>query len=157
MKSNKPCRVVANKEVDGESYGGAVRKTKMGTKNQANADNSCTLFQGHGIFCTWRRALRAGLHHGPWSRIMEDDLSPWSDSMIQLSWSDFLKNKFIKPLGPSLSVNQMWIKKNDHAPKSACVDFCFFYICPKMPFLKKKFKFDHSLAFYWASLLCTSC
>jgi len=26
-------------------------------------------------------------------------------------------------LGPSLGVNRMWTKKNDHAPKSECVEF----------------------------------
>ena len=35
--------------------------------------------------------LRAGLHHGPWSRTMEDGPCPWSDFMIQLPWSNFFK------------------------------------------------------------------
>jgi hypothetical protein len=39
------------------------------------------------------------------------------------SWSDFLKNQSLKFLGSSLGVNRMWIKKNDHAPRSACVVF----------------------------------
>ena len=29
-------------------------------------------------------ALRSGLHHGPWSRTMEDGCFPWSDLMVQL-------------------------------------------------------------------------
>ena len=54
---------------------------------------------------------------------MEDGLFSWSDLMVQLPWSDFLKNQFTKPLGSSLGVNQMWTKRNDHAPKSECADF----------------------------------
>ena len=34
-----------------------------------------------------------------------------------------LKNIVLKALGPSLGVNRMWTKKNDHAPKSECADF----------------------------------
>ena len=52
------------------------------------------------------------------SPTMEDGLFPWSDLMVQLPWPDFLENQFTKPLGPSLGVNRMWIKKNDHAPRS---------------------------------------
>ena len=48
--------------------------------------------------------------------------------MVKLSWADFLKNK-MKALGPSLRVNQMWTKKNDHAPKIERIDF--FNTCPK--------------------------
>jgi hypothetical protein len=39
-------------------------------------------------------------------------------------------------LGPSLGVNQMWTKKNDHAPKSEGVDL--LNTCPKRAVLKKK-------------------
>jgi hypothetical protein len=31
---------------------------------------------------------------------MEDDLFPWADFMVQLSWSEFFKNQFTKSLGP---------------------------------------------------------
>ena len=48
-----------------------------------------------------------------------------------------LKNQFTKPLGPSLGVNRMFTKKNDHAPKSECADF-FFNICPKRAFKKNQ-------------------
>ena len=72
--------------------------------------------------------LRASLHHGPWSRTLEDGLFAWFDLMVQLPWSDFLKNQFTKPLGPSLGVNWIWIKRNDHAPKSECVDLFFFNV-----------------------------
>jgi hypothetical protein len=54
---------------------------------------------------------------------MEDGLYPWSRFIVQLPWSNFLKNQFTKPLGPSLGVNQMWTKRSDHAPKSECADF----------------------------------
>ena len=38
--------------------------------------------------------------------------------MVQL-----LKKSVLKALGPSLGVNQMWIKKDDHASKSECANF----------------------------------
>ena len=69
------------------------------------------------------------LHHGPWSRTMEDGLFPWYDFMVQLPGSTFLKNQFTKSLGPSLGVNGMCTKRNDHAPKSEC-------ICPERAVLK---------------------
>jgi hypothetical protein len=50
------------------------------------------------------------------------DLGRWLFPMV---W--FLKvNQILKFLGPSLGVKQMWIKRNDHAPKNECVDF-FWY------------------------------
>ena len=52
---------------------------------------------------------------------MDDGLFPWFDFMFQLPWSDFLKLQFTKRVGPSLGVNQMWTKRNDHAPKNECV------------------------------------
>jgi hypothetical protein len=60
-----------------------------------------------------------------------------------LPWSNSLKTQFTKALGPSLGVNQMWTKRNGHAPRSECVDF--LNICPKKA--DKKNKFDHSLSF----------
>ena len=39
-------------------------------------------------------------------------------SMVRL-----LKKIVLKALDPSLGVDQMWIKKNDHAPKSECAEF----------------------------------
>ena len=45
------------------------------------------------------------------------------DFMVQLPWSDFLKYQFTKPLGPSLGVNQMWTKRNNHTPKSDGASF----------------------------------
>jgi hypothetical protein len=67
---------------------------------------------------------------------VEDDLLPWSDFIFQFLGSDFLENQFIKLLGPSLGVNGMWTKRNDHAPKSECVGFS--NICLERVVLKKK-------------------
>jgi hypothetical protein len=47
--------------------------------------------------------------------------------MVQLPLSDFLKK--MEAFVPSLCVNQMWTRKNDHAPQSERVDF--FNTCPK--------------------------
>ena len=38
-----------------------------------------------------------------------------------------LKNQLRKPLGPLLGVNQMWTKRNDHAPKSGRADLFIMY------------------------------
>ena len=54
--------------------------------------------------------------------------------MAQLSWSNFLTNQFTKPLGPSLGVNWMWTKRNDHVPKNGCVGFCFLCMSKKGSF-----------------------
>jgi hypothetical protein len=51
------------------------------------------------------------------------------------SWSDFLK-LVLKALGPSLDVNRMWTKKDDHAPKCECAEF-FLIHAPKGQFSKK--------------------
>ena len=66
---------------------------------------------------------------------MEDGLYPWSD---------FLKNQFIQSLGSSLGVNRMWIKRNDHAPKSECADFLSRRPKKGSFELKKESKFDRS-------------
>jgi hypothetical protein len=71
--------------------------------------------------------LTLGLNKGrctSWT--MKSDHGRWSYSMVPLHGPTcmiyfFFKN--IKLLGPSLGVNQMWIERNDHAPKSECVDF----------------------------------
>ena len=62
---------------------------------------------------------------GPWTRAF---LYIWSQFMVQLPWSDFLKKLVLKALGLSLRVNQMWTRKNDHAPKSDCVVVFFKYM-----------------------------
>ena len=53
---------------------------------------------------------------------MDHEVGPWKMAfiMVQLLWFDFLKKKN-KPMGPSLRVNQMWTKRNDHAPKMCWV------------------------------------
>ena len=80
--------------------------------------------------------VRVGLHHEPWRRTMEDGLFSWSNLMVQLSRSYLKINKFMKPLGPSLGVNRMWTKRNDHAPKNECVGL--IDACPKKAVLKPK-------------------
>ena len=67
--------------------------------------------------------LRSRLHHRPWRRTMENNFFPWSDLMVQLAWFNILKKLIYKAFGPSLGVDRMWTKKNDHAPKSECVEF----------------------------------
>ena len=70
--------------------------------------------------------------------------------------SDYLRNQFKKLLGPSLGVNRMWTKKNDHPPKSECADF--FSTCPKRALWKEKNSSSTIfLVLYWASLVFTSC
>ena len=59
--------------------------------------------------------LRVGLHHGPWKMAFCHGLT----FMVS-----FLKKiRFAKPLGPSLGVNWMCTKRNEHAPKSECENF----------------------------------
>jgi hypothetical protein len=53
-----------------------------------------------------------------------------------------LKKLVLKAFGPSLGVNQMWTKKNDHAPKSEGADF--FDNMSKKGSFEKKIKSDHS-------------
>ena len=55
---------------------------------------------------------------------MKDGLFSFSDFMVKLSWFDYLKFQFTKRLDLSLGVNQMWIKRDDRAPKGECVDIC---------------------------------
>ena len=45
-------------------------------------------------------------------------LTPRYKFMVYTSRSEFLKKWFTKPLGPSLGVNRMWTKRNDHAARS---------------------------------------
>ena len=68
-------------------------------------------------------------HHGRWP-------FPWSNWMVQPHGPISYKKQFTKPLGPSPCVNQMWIKRNDHAPKCECV--IFFNICSKNGNFEKK-------------------
>jgi hypothetical protein len=45
------------------------------------------------------------------------------------------KKLVLRALGPSLDVNQMWTKNNDHAPQNEGIDF--FYASPKKAILRK--------------------
>ena len=70
---------------------------------------------------------------GPWKMVF-----PMANLMIQHPWSNFLKNQFTKPLDSSMDVNQMWIKRNDHAPKIYV--FIFRYMLKKGSFESKQEK-----------------
>ena len=75
----------------------------------------------------------------PWT--MEDGFFfsiVWLDgptSMVRFERKKKQEKQFTKSSGPSLGVNWMWIKRNGHALKSACVDWKLW----------KKVNFDHSL------------
>ena len=91
---------------------------------------------------------------------MDHEIGPWKDglnfSMVQHPWSDFLRNQFIKPLCPSLGVNHMWFKRNDHAPKVNVFIF-FLNICSKRVVLKRKCVFSPShFCFHLATHLLES-
>ena len=76
----------------------------------------------------------------PWSFPMSKGLLSWSKFMVTITWSNSLKNIYLKPLGPWLGVNQTWTKGSDHALKSGCSNFC--NICPQKPILETFFMFD---------------
>ena len=69
------------------------------------------------------------------------DHERWPLSMVQVhgltSMVRLHKKLVLRALGPSLGVNRMWTKKNDHTPKSEGADF--FNACPKRAILEKKF------------------
>jgi hypothetical protein len=69
------------------------------------------------------------------------DHGRWPFSMVRFDgptsivW--FLKEINLQSLwGPSLGVNQMWTKRNDHASKNECADF-FLYVCSKRTIFNK--------------------
>ena len=63
-----------------------------------------------------------------------------------------LLNKLVlKALGPSLGVNQLWTKKNNHAPKSECADFLKYM--PKKGSFESFIIFLSSLGVHLSSLL----
>ena len=80
---------------------------------------------------------------GPWKMAFFNGPNSWSNFHVRL-----LKILVLKASGPSLGVNQMWTKKNDHTPKNKCADF--LNECPKRAFSKQKIKIKkivHSLVF----------
>ena len=97
----------------------------------------CHVFEFKGQFtsCTMKTT------HGRWF------FFPCSVFMVQLPWSDFLKNQFTKPLGPSLGVNWMWTKRNDHVLKSECIFFFLIYV------QKRKFWRNLSVTMLLSSLV----
>ena len=65
-------------------------------------------------------------------------LIPRYEFMVYISWSEFLKKWFTKPLGPSLGVNRMWIKRNDRAPKNNRDEFIFWIYARRSRFWERK-------------------
>ena len=97
-------------------------------------------------------SIRVGLHHRPWSQIMEDDLFLWYDLAGQLSWSDFL----------TINLQSLWVftrcKPNVDQEEWPCTEKWMCWIFGHMPkkrqyFFWKKIKFDHSLVFSCVYLL----
>ena len=70
---------------------------------------------------------------------MKSDHGRWPLSMVRvhglISMVRLHKKLVLRALGPSLGMNQMWTKKNDHAPKNDGADF--FDTCPKRAILKE--------------------
>ena len=84
--------------------------------------------------------------------VMDHEVGPWKMAFFHgpTSIVQFLKKiKVTKPLGPSLGVNQMWTKRNGHAPKSECA--IFLIICPK-----RVSKFDNFQVWPFSCLLLSS-
>ena len=74
---------------------------------------------------------------------MKLDHEGWPFSMVQLdgptSMVRFLKKAIYKAFGPlTRCIHRMWTKRNDHAPKSECVDFLIY--AQKGQFWKKNLK-----------------
>ena len=95
-------------------------------------------------------------HYGRWHFSMVKVHGP--TSMVRL-----LKKIVLQDLGPSLGVNRMWIKKNDHASTSECVAF-IQYMLKKGNFEKKKNSSSTVLLFFLgfhlsfiSSLMCRRC
>jgi hypothetical protein len=82
---------------------------------------------------------------------MKSDHGRWPLPMVQ---SILKNNQFTKYLGPSLGVNQVWTKINDHVPENECANF-FYHIPKKGSFGKKKTSLIillSSLVFIFSSL-----
>ena len=71
-----------------------------------------------GRFTPWTMKI------GPWKMAFSHGPTWWSNMHGLIS----LKNQFTKPLGPSLGVNQMWNKRNDHAPKVNVLIFLIYML-----------------------------
>ena len=99
--------------------------------------------------------LRAGLHYRPWSRTMERGLFSWSECMVQLPWSDFLKKCF-ESLGPlvrcKLNVDQ---EEWPCTKKWMCWFFLFGYMLKKCRTFGKeiKIKVNQVWSFSWLHFL----
>ena len=85
---------------------------------------------GVGKSCCHQIFSKSARYWGP-VYTMNHEVGPWKTAIFHSSiwWSNFhgpisLKNQFIKPLGPSLGVIECGPKRNEHASKNECVDFC---------------------------------
>ena len=84
----------------------------------------------------------------------------WPFSHGPAQWSNLLQKKnpsLGKHVGPSLSVNRMWIKGNGPCTEKVNALLIFFWCMPeKGNFDEKirKFKVNHSFVFSWLHLSC---
>jgi hypothetical protein len=67
---------------------------------------------------------------------MDHESGPWKMAFSHgpTSMVQFLENRFTMPLDPSLGVNQMWTKRNDHAPNVNMLTL--LNICPQRAVVK---------------------
>ena len=68
--------------------------------------------------CWWMQQLPL-----PWSRF-----TPWTMKSDHGRYNFFHEKPNLQRFSASLGVSWMRTKRNDHAPKSECVDFLFIYI-----------------------------
>ena len=80
---------------------------------------------------------RPVLHHGPWSRTMEDRLFPWSNFMIHLPCSDFFKKSIYRVFGSLIRCESNVDHKEWPCTKSECAEFILIYV-QKGRFWKEK-------------------
>ena len=103
--------------------------------------------------------LRAGLHCGPWSHIMEDGLFQLYEFMVQLPWPNFFKINFesfglLTRCKPNVDQEERPCTK-----KWKCWYF-FSKLCPKKRIYKKKLSLLillYSLGLYLSLLLSLMC
>ena len=105
-------------------------------------------------FHSWHGSIHTKILFARVSRpvyTMEHEVGPWmmafSHGPTSMVWFLIIIIIIItESLGPSLGINWMWTKRNDHAPRTECVDF-FWYMPKKGIFEFFFLKFDHSLVF----------
>ena len=86
-------------------------------------------------------------------RTMKSVHGRWPSSMVRHDGPTYgpisflFLNQFTKPLGPSLGVNRMWTKRNDHAPKNECASFLLKYMSKRVALKRKEKKRKENLTF----------